>query len=130
MTSGTDPQLAEIDQRLTEHEIMWLASVRPDGRPHLVAIWFVAVDGSLWFATGATSRKIRNIRDNAQVNISLGTGATPTVGEGVAVLVPRPYPRAVIEAFEERFDWDISSGNDDDVGELALVRVDVDRWRR
>lgn len=130
MTSGTDPLLAEVDQRLTEHEIMWLATVRPTGGPHLVAIWFVSVDGSLWFATGANSHKIANLRENPRVNVSFGTGASPTIGEGTAVLVEQPFPRAVVDAFDERFDWDISSGTDDDVGDLALVRIDIDRWRR
>jgi hypothetical protein len=34
-------QGAHIDARLRHEPIIWLSSVRPDGRPHLVPIWFL-----------------------------------------------------------------------------------------
>ena len=130
MASGPDDLLAQLPQRLADETIIWLATVRPDGRPHLIAIWFVHVDGALWFATGARSVKIANIAANPRVNVSLESGMQSAVGEGTATVVPQPWPQAVLDAFVERFDWDISSGLDADVGEVALVRVDVERWRR
>jgi len=130
MTTGPDDLLAELPARLADDTIIWLATVRPDGRPHLIAIWFVYVDGALWFATAASSVKIANIRNDPRVNVSLESGMRSAVGEGTASVVALPYPPAVVEAFVGRFDWDISSGVDDEVGEIALVRVDVEKWRR
>ena len=119
-----------VPQRLADHDIIWLATTRPDGRPHLIAIWFVPVDGALWFATGASSVKVTNLLAEPRVNVSLESGTDPLVGEGSAVVVPHPYPQPVVDAFRRRFDWDIASGDDDQVGALALVRIDIDRWRR
>ena len=40
-----------------------LATVRPDGRPHVVPLWFVLdTDGSVVIATGENSVKGRNLR--------------------------------------------------------------------
>lgn len=130
MTLGPEDLLAELPARLAEETIIWLATVRPDGRPHLIAIWFVHVDGALWFATGANSVKIANIRHEPRVNVSFESGMRSAVGEGMATIMPMPWPQAVLDSFLERFDWDISGGTDSDVGEVALVRVDVERWRR
>jgi hypothetical protein len=124
------PAPENVPQRLADHDIIWLATTRPDGRPHLIAIWFVHVDGALWFATGASSVKIANLRAEPRVNVSLESGTDPLVGEGSATVIPLPYPQPVVDAFRRRFDWDIASGDDDQVGELALVRIDIDRWRR
>src|SRR5256885_2571611 len=36
-----DSKDAHIDARLRHEPIIWLSSVRPDGRPHLVPVWFL-----------------------------------------------------------------------------------------
>lgn len=124
------PTPEDVPQRLAGHDILWLATTRPDGRPHLLAIWYVHVDDALWIATGASSVKVANLRAEPRVNVSLESGTDPLVGEGTAAVVPLPFPSAVVEAFRQRFDWDIASGTDDQVGELALIRIDIARWRR
>jgi len=119
-----------VSGRLADHDTIWLATTRPDGRPHLIAIWFAHVDDALWFATAASSVKIANLRVEPRVNVSLESGSDPLVGEGRASIVPFPFPSAVVDAFHRRFDWDIADGHDEEVGELALVRIVIDRWRR
>lgn len=39
-----------------------LATVRPDGRPHVVPVWYVRDGQDLVFTTGAESVKARNLR--------------------------------------------------------------------
>jgi nitroimidazol reductase NimA-like FMN-containing flavoprotein (pyridoxamine 5'-phosphate oxidase superfamily) len=39
----------------------WLATVRPDGRPHASPLWVVVVDRRIWFSTSATTAKARNL---------------------------------------------------------------------
>ena len=39
MLDLSDSKGAHIDQRLRDEPIIWLSSVRPDGRPHLVPVW-------------------------------------------------------------------------------------------
>ena len=38
----------------------WLATTRPDGRPHLTAIGALWLDGKIYFTTGAGTRKGRD----------------------------------------------------------------------
>src|SRR5665647_3679236 len=114
---------AALRDRLAAEPNIWLATVRVDGRPHLVAIWFVHVDGHVWVCTGASSVKVRNIATEPRVTLSLEDGNRSAIGEGTAHLEDAPFPTTVIEAFMAKFDWDISAP-DTAMGELALVRID------
>lgn len=120
---------ATLRDRLDTEPNIWLATVRPDGRPHLVAIWFVYVDGHLWVCTGASSVKVHNLAAEPRVTISLKEGNRSAIGEGTAHLEPAPFPTAVVDAFIAKFDWD-TSAPDSAMGELALLRIDVHRWRQ
>lgn len=114
--------------RLETEPNVWLATTRPDGRPHLVPIWFTWVDGAFWIATGATSTKVRNLHADPRAAVSLEDGNRPLVAETTARLVPQPFPRAVVQAFAAKYGWDIDVEVDDDIGEVALLELRVDRW--
>src|SRR6266550_519993 len=43
----------------------WLATTRPDGRPHVAAVGALWIDGRIYFVTGAGTRKGRNLAQNA-----------------------------------------------------------------
>jgi hypothetical protein len=119
----TLPALAE---RLRELQTLWLATTRPDGRPHVTPIWFVFVDGRFWVCTTPTAAKARHLAANPSVSVALGTGAAPIVAEGRAVLHRGgPFPPAVVAAFVEKFEWDIDH---DDEGYTVLVEMPVARW--
>ena len=72
------------DSRLAEKNV-WLATVRPDGRPHLVPIWFVVAEGGQWYVcTAPGSVKARNLHRNPKVALALEDGSNPYVIEGEA----------------------------------------------
>lgn len=48
-----------------------LATVKPNGTPHIVPISFVVSDGDLWFTSKKTSIKCRNILKNNNVAVSI-----------------------------------------------------------
>ena len=114
--------------RLTQERNVWLVTVRADGRPHAVPIWFAYIDDRFWVATGAGSVKVRNLATNPQVTMALEDGSAPVVAEGTGCVHPMPFPAPVVDAFRAKYQWDFSSGQDDDVGEVALVEVTVRRW--
>ena len=62
----------------------WIASTRPDGRPHAMPVWGVWVDDALMFSTGGTSRKGRNIAARPAIVAHLESGDDAVVLEGVA----------------------------------------------
>ncbi len=54
-----------------------LATVREDGRPHLVPIWFILQEGSLLFMTGEGTVKAGNIRRDRRVAICVDDETFP-----------------------------------------------------
>lgn len=111
-------------QRLEHDQIIWLATVHPDGRPHLVPIWFGWCAGNIYLCTEETSVKVRNIRANPHVSLALDHGAHPVVCEGLATIVPRPWPPAVGAVFQRKYRWDITT----DETYTLLVEITPTRW--
>ncbi|MDQ6659406.1 MAG: pyridoxamine 5'-phosphate oxidase family protein [Chloroflexota bacterium] len=62
----------------------WLATVRPDGRPHVMPVWVVWVDDAFCFVTGATTRKRKNLTRNAHCVITVASSGLDLVVEGQA----------------------------------------------
>jgi PPOX class probable F420-dependent enzyme len=68
----------------------WLATISPDGSPHVTGIGALWVDGGFWFETGADSRKGRNLARDPRCTLSLSTDEFDLVVEGTAQLVTDP----------------------------------------
>jgi PPOX class probable F420-dependent enzyme len=82
-----------IDRLLRDEPVVWLSSVRPDGRPHLVPIWFSWDGREILIASKPSAQKIRNIRANPTVMLALGEAEDDfDVGllEGAAELLDAP----------------------------------------
>jgi PPOX class probable F420-dependent enzyme len=82
-----------IDRLLRTEPVVWLSSVRPDGRPHLVPIWFSWDGRDILVASKPHAQKIRNVRANPTVMLALGEAEDDfDVGlvEGRAELVDSP----------------------------------------
>ena len=85
-------------QKLTEEQRAFLlyktrtgklATVRKDGRPHLVPIWFLLDGDTIVFNTGESSVKALNIKHDQRVSLCVDDENAPyafLVVEGVATL--------------------------------------------
>jgi PPOX class probable F420-dependent enzyme len=65
---------AELRRFLQEERIVTIASIGPNGRPHLMPLWFVA-DGSVisgW--TFAKSQKVKNLERKPQATLQVEAG--------------------------------------------------------
>jgi Pyridoxamine 5'-phosphate oxidase len=65
----------------------WLATTRPDGRPHVAGVGAVWVDGRFYFVSGAPTRKSRNLANNPNCVISVALSGLDLVVEGTARVV-------------------------------------------
>ncbi|HXK58358.1 MAG TPA: pyridoxamine 5'-phosphate oxidase family protein [Acidobacteriota bacterium] len=117
---------AEAVQRLQEAPIAWIATVRPNNRPHLVPVWFVFVDGKLYSCIEARSVKGRNLAANPHISMALEEGKHPIICEGRACFLQKPWPPTVIQAFLSKYEWDIDS----EERYNALVQVTPDKWMK
>lgn len=98
----------EIRDYVLRSRTATMATLGPDGRPHLVAMWFAVLDGSIWFETKTRSQKAVNLRRDPRLTVLIEDGTTYDVLRGVSL-----EGRAVI------------SEDPDD-----LWRVGVDVWER
>ena len=76
----------------------WLATINPDGSPHVTGIGALWVDDTFWFETGESSRKGRNLARDARCVLSLATHQFDLVAEGEAVRVEDPATVAAMAA--------------------------------
>ena len=65
----------------------WLATTRPDQRPHIAGVGAVWADGRLHFVSGAGTRKSRNLANNPNCVISVALSGLDLVVEGTARVV-------------------------------------------
>ena len=65
----------------------WLATTRPDGRPHVAAVGALWVDGKIYFVSGSRTRKSRNLAANPSCVVSVSLTGIDLVFEGTAIRV-------------------------------------------
>ena len=65
---------AEQEQFLTDGWTLQVASNGHKGFPHLVAMWYVVIDGKIHFTTFAKSQKILNLRRDPKITCMLEAG--------------------------------------------------------
>ena len=75
---------AEVRERLGDGGTYWLATVRPDGRPHVVPVGAVWLEGALYFTTGQGTRKEKNLANNPRCVLTLASRGLDLVVEGEA----------------------------------------------
>ncbi len=62
----------------------WLATINPDGSPHVTGVGALWVDGTFWFETGEHTRKGRNLAHDPRCTLSLAAHAFDLIVEGRA----------------------------------------------
>ncbi len=97
---------AHIDQRLRSDPIIWLSTVRRDGRPHTVPVWFLWDGSTILIFSQPDNLKIRNLRNNPNVSLALDDtddGSDIVVVEGKAELLAEPTSNLNIPAYFEKY---------------------------
>ena len=67
----------EISAFLAEPHLAHLVTVRPDGRPHVAPLWYMEEDGRAFVIADGNAVKIRNIRRNPALSLSIATDSRP-----------------------------------------------------
>ena len=94
-------------EELHAAEVYWLSTVRPDGRLHVTPLLAVWVEGALYFCTGSTERKAKNLAQNPNCVLTTGRSALEgpdVVVEGEARPVSAVAERTdVADAYERKY---------------------------
>jgi len=84
-------------EQLTAAMNYWIATVWPDGRPHVSPVWGVWLDGALYFDGSDQTRRMRNISANPEIAVHLESGDEVIILEGRATTPPTPPERSLTE---------------------------------
>jgi general stress protein 26 len=79
---------SSVEGRLQGSRIYWLATARPDGRPHVAPLWGVWHDNALYFEGSPSTRWAKNLAANPSASVNLESGIDVVVAEGTAGFVP------------------------------------------
>jgi len=67
----------EIAAYLAEAHVAHLVTLRANGRPHVAPVWFLEENGQAFVMADANAVKVRNIRRNPAVSLSIATDQRP-----------------------------------------------------
>lgn len=96
-----------VHTRLTRSHDFWLATVTPDGAPHLMPVWAIWHEQRLWFSSSNGSRKARNLSAQPRCTLSTEDPLEPVVVHGLAERVTDAAELAAMLAAENaKYDTD------------------------
>src|SRR6266404_5608286 len=98
------------EDRLSKSRQYWIATTRPDGRPHVMVVWALWMNGVLYFSTGSKSRKARNLAKNRHCTMCTEMADEAVILECV-VKAERDVEkiREFLRLYEKKYKWDMSS---------------------
>jgi PPOX class probable F420-dependent enzyme len=73
-----------------DRHTFWLATINPDGRPHVTGVGIEWFDGAFWFSTGEHTQKGRNLARDPRCTLSVATHEFDLAVEGEAHMVTDP----------------------------------------
>ena len=127
----------EVDAFLHDVRTMNVATIGPDGRPHLAAMWYGFLDGAPAFWTYGKSQKIVNLRRDNRITCLVEAGTTYESLRGVeligigTILEDRESVMAVGRSVFERHTGPLSEaglpGLEQVGAKRVAVRIDVEK---
>lgn len=95
-----------LAQRFATERTWWLATSRPDGRPHTMPVWGVVWDNDLIFSTGPVSVKGRNLAANNAIMLHLESGDDVAIVEATATPIdPARLTADFVATYEAKYSF-------------------------
>jgi PPOX class probable F420-dependent enzyme len=103
----SDERRAHVEGRLRANLMTWLTTVRPNGQPVSVPVWFLLRnDESILMYSQNAKVKLRNIRENPQVALGLDVtdiGRDIIRIEGIATHSPETPPADEVSEYVTKY---------------------------
>jgi hypothetical protein len=98
------------ERRLKKGRNFSIATVRRDGRPHVMVIWGLWFNRVMYFSTGPQSQKAYNLERNHNCVISTEQNGEAVIIEAVARTVSALSLRKdVLTLYQRKYNWDMRS---------------------
>ena len=106
-SEGSLPWQWALERLTTSHNYL-LTTVRPDGAPHVMPVWGIWLEGSWYFSTAATSRKARNLEQNARCVVCNDNVEEAVILEGMAErLKDGEIPPQAFVDYKAKYGWEL-----------------------
>lgn len=93
-----------VEARLARAHDYWLATTWPDGRPHVMPVWGVVLDSTVWFSTSLQSRKWKNLARDPRCTITSDDAYHPVIIDGtVEVTRDEPAIQRFLDALNAKY---------------------------
>jgi len=95
-----------IEERLRTEPTVWLSSIRPDGRPHVVPVWFTWDGATFDLYSKPNAQKVRNVRAHPEVMLAVGRPDAEwdvELIEGTASVVDEPTSTHVTDQLFDKY---------------------------
>ena len=136
MLDTTTDTGARADRRLREEWIAWLTTVRSDGQPQSVPVWFLWDGEGFQIYSQPDRQKLKNIGRNPRVGLHLNSndrGGDVVRVEGIAEILDGFPPATEIPEYLEKYRKSIARiGFDPEAFARAysvVLRVTPERWQ-
>jgi PPOX class probable F420-dependent enzyme len=124
------------EARLKEEEISWLTTVRSDGQPQTVPVWFLWDDEGFLIYSQPNRQKLNNLSRNPHVGLNLNSdayGGDVVRLEGTATIDEDAPPANEVAPYVEKYRESIARIGFDPEGFAraysVAVRVTPERWQ-
>ena len=120
---------SKIENWLKAFRSIWVSTTRPDGRPHAVPVWYIWDGRRLYFISGRSLQKSKNLARQPWIVVHAGDGDDAIILEGPARIVTDREELDRIDAAYQAKYVDPGSGAQATIfePEADLYRVDVRR---
>jgi PPOX class probable F420-dependent enzyme len=125
-----------VERRFREEEVAWLTTVRSDGQPQSVPVWYLWDGEGFLIYSQPNRQKLRNIARNPRVGLNLNSdahGGSVVRVEGTAEVLEDAPPATELPEYLEKYRDGISRIGYDEEGfarEYSVaVRVTPARWQ-
>lgn len=95
-----------VERQLRDEPVIWLATVRQDGQPQVVPVWFLWDGQHVLIYSLPRSQKVRNIQRNPRVSLHFNSdrwASHVTRFDGSAELVPDPPQVTAVPAYLAKY---------------------------
>jgi nitroimidazol reductase NimA-like FMN-containing flavoprotein (pyridoxamine 5'-phosphate oxidase superfamily) len=93
---------SDVEQKLEAATVYWIASTRPDGRPHVIPRDGMWLDGGLYYGGSPETVHFRNITQNPHLAVHIGDGQEAIIVEG-KVEIEKPSNEMAERLADESF---------------------------
>jgi uncharacterized pyridoxamine 5'-phosphate oxidase family protein len=101
------------ERLLSKTQNYLLATVRNDGRPHVMPIWGVWMGDRFYFSTGKKSVKARNLAKNSNCVLCAGNADEAVILEGkVTKISDKALLKKIAAVYFKKYKFDVSTMNE------------------